>query len=76
MILVEKKWRLPSGDALADSLPLTHKLLISRGITEKEDIRAFLSEDGGGSGMIRSFSPIWMRPVSGSGAPSRVGSGS
>lgn len=47
MILVEKKWSLPSGDAPADSLPLTHRLLISRGITEKEDIRAFLSEDMG-----------------------------
>jgi single-stranded-DNA-specific exonuclease len=47
VILVEKKWSLPSGDAPADSLPLTHKLLISRGMTDKEDIRAFLSDDAG-----------------------------
>jgi len=49
LILIEKKWNL-SRPALQDGerLPLTHRLLLSRGIVDAEARKAFLSADYNG----------------------------
>lgn len=44
MILIEKKWNMPSNTISGDAdVPLTHRLLFSRGITECGEVSAFLS---------------------------------
>jgi len=49
LILIEKKWKLPLPVSTEDeSLPLAQRLLFSRGVTESEDRRAFLSDDHNG----------------------------
>lgn len=46
MILIEKKWNLPLPFSKEDEgLPLAQKLLFSRGITDGEERRAFLSDN-------------------------------
>ena len=49
LILIEKKWNLNIPALLEDEdLSLAERLLFSRGITESEDRRAFLSDDPSG----------------------------
>ena len=49
MILIEKKWNMPeTASRDVKSLPLTSRLLVSRGITEMEAMRDFLSDKHNG----------------------------
>ena len=45
MILIEKKWKDPLPSERPDGVPFSRRLLLSRGVSDEEVIRAFLSPE-------------------------------